>query len=138
VLAYRCFFNIRGNCSVPPPREQSSRAPRFYIRGNVAVPPPREQSSRGPTPSRGSLRSPSRLERLVCWHARLTLGLGAAFAFLLVGCATVRPEERELLAEPSMQMATGSMAGAHEQHVLDNREGASGGGTARGGGCGCN
>jgi hypothetical protein len=30
------------------------------------------------------------------------------------------------------------LAAEHEQHVLDNREGSTGGGEAHGGGCGCN
>jgi hypothetical protein len=54
------------------------------------------------------------------------------------GCATVRPEEKEHLAEPSMAFTSGGATTTHEQHVLDNREGASGGGSTRGGGCGCN
>lgn len=54
------------------------------------------------------------------------------------GCATVRPQDKEHLAEPSMAFSSGGAVVEHEQHVLDNREGASGGGTTRGGGCGCN
>jgi hypothetical protein len=54
------------------------------------------------------------------------------------GCATVRPEERELLADPSMRFSAGGVAQRHEQHVLENREGSSGAGSATGGGCGCN
>ena len=54
------------------------------------------------------------------------------------GCATVRPEQRERLADPSMNFESASMGQRHEQHVIENREGSSGGGTARGGGCGCN
>jgi hypothetical protein len=56
----------------------------------------------------------------------------------LSACATVRPQDKEHLAEPSMAFSSGSAPTEHEQHVLDNREGASGGGTTRGGGCGCN
>jgi hypothetical protein len=65
--------------------------------------------------------------------------LGRALCLLaLSGCATVRPQDKEHLAEPSMAFSSGGAANEHEQHVLDNREGASGGGTTRGGGCGCN
>ena len=53
-------------------------------------------------------------------------------------CATVRPQDKEHLAEPSMAFSSGGASTTHEQHVLDNREGASGGSTTRGGGCGCN
>ena len=61
-----------------------------------------------------------------------------ALALCAGGCATVRPEQRERLADPSMSFEAASMGGRHEQHVVENREGSSGGGNARGGGCGCN
>jgi len=64
--------------------------------------------------------------------------LWLALVLALGACATVRPQEKEHLAEPSMAFSSGGASTAHEQHVLDNREGASGGGTTRGGGCGCN
>lgn len=67
---------------------------------------------------------------------RFVLALVAVLA--LQACATVRPQDKEHLAEPSMAFTSGGAASEHEQHVLDNREGASGGGTTRGGGCGCN
>jgi len=57
---------------------------------------------------------------------------------IVCGCATVRPEEKERLAEPSMGFTSGGMAERHEQHVLENREASYGAGNARGGGCGCN
>ena len=57
---------------------------------------------------------------------------------VLWGCATVRPEEKERLAEPSMTFTSGGMVERHEEHVLENREGSYGAGNARGGGCGCN
>lgn len=62
----------------------------------------------------------------------------AALATLLGACATVRPEEREFLAEPAMTFSAGGMTDAHQEHVLNNREGSYGGGSAKGGGCGCN
>lgn len=66
------------------------------------------------------------------------LGLAAVALCTLSACATVRPQDKEHLAEPSMAFSSGGASSTHEQHVLDNREGASGGGTTRGGGCGCN
>ena len=54
------------------------------------------------------------------------------------GCATVRPEEKEYLAEPAMTWGDESIVLQHEQHILDNREGSTGGGNSSGGGCGCN
>ena len=54
------------------------------------------------------------------------------------GCAGVRPEEKEYLAEPAMTWGGEGMAELHEKHVLDNREGSTGAGASSGGGCGCN
>ncbi len=68
----------------------------------------------------------------------LCTALALALASWLGGCATVRPEEREYLAEPAMTFSAGGMTDAHEEHVLNNREGSFGGGSAKGGGCGCN
>jgi hypothetical protein len=62
-----------------------------------------------------------------------------ALACLALGaCVTVRPEDKELLADPAMTYGSGGEAQAQEDHVLANREGASGGGNTSGGGCGCN
>jgi hypothetical protein len=77
------------------------------------------------------LVSPSSSERLV-------LLVVAAFAALLASCSTVKPADKEFLAEPAMTFDSGGMAGAHEQHVLQNREASFGAGNAKGGGCGCN
>jgi hypothetical protein len=57
---------------------------------------------------------------------------------LAAGCVTVRPEQRAFLADPSMTFGSGGQAEADLDHVLDNREGATGAGTVNGGGCGCN
>jgi hypothetical protein len=54
------------------------------------------------------------------------------------GCATVRPEQRSVLADPVMQFDADAREAAQTQHVLENREGAFGGGVVKGGGCGCN
>jgi hypothetical protein len=58
--------------------------------------------------------------------------LGAA------GCVTVRPEDKEILADPSMSLDDAARVQGHEEHVLSNREGSFGGGGVSGGGCGCN
>jgi hypothetical protein len=65
------------------------------------------------------------------------------FAFVLLllgvaGCATVRPEQRAVLADPTMQFDADPGDGAARDHVLENREGSSGGTSVKGGGCGCN
>lgn len=54
------------------------------------------------------------------------------------GCAAVRPEQRAMLADPTMRHEDESLEGEARQHILENREGAIGGGSVQGGGCGCN
>ena len=68
------------------------------------------------------------------WATLLLLSCACA----LGACATVRPEDREKLADPSMSFDSAAMAARQKQHLVDNREGSTGGGTAKGGGCGCN
>jgi Domain of unknown function (DUF4266) len=71
--------------------------------------------------------------------ARLVLlACGALFALASAGCATVRPEQRAILADPTMLFDAQSADQAALDHALDNREGSTGGGSVRGGGCGCN
>ena len=75
------------------------------------------------------------------WSA-LAKALGATLGVLILlassGCATVRPEQRAILADPTMQFDAKSADQAALDHALDNREGSTGGGSVRGGGCGCN
>jgi hypothetical protein len=61
-----------------------------------------------------------------------------ALLLMAAGCVTVRPEEKEYLAEPAMTWGGESLAKQHEQHIVENREGSIGGGSTSGGGCGCN
>ena len=72
----------------------------------------------------------------------LLKALGLSFGVLILacsaGCATVRPEQRAILADPTMQFDAKSADQAALEHALDNREGSTGGGSVRGGGCGCN
>jgi hypothetical protein len=72
-------------------------------------------------------------ERGVARRVQLLLGLG----LVLTGCVTVKPQDKELLADPAMIYGSEGASGQQEQHVLENRQGASEG-SARGGGCGCN
>ncbi len=60
------------------------------------------------------------------------LGLGSQ------ACATVRPEQRAVLADPTMRFDGEPGEKAAMEHVLENRESSFGGGSVRGGGCGCN
>ena len=66
----------------------------------------------------------------------------AFFALLVGGCSiskwTVKPHQRELLADRIMQLDAEQQERSAEEHVLANREGAIGGTGTSGGGCGCN
>jgi Domain of unknown function (DUF4266) len=67
--------------------------------------------------------------------------LGAALSLAagsVSGCAPVRPEQRAILADKIMRFGAHARARAALEHVLENREGSSGGSAAPGGGCGCN
>ena len=68
----------------------------------------------------------------------LAVLLALAIAAIAPGCVTVRPEQREFLADPAMTFGSGGQAAADEEHVLSNREGSYGAGAVTGGGCGCN
>jgi hypothetical protein len=54
------------------------------------------------------------------------------------GCATVAPQQRAILADPTMQFEAESKHEAPLRHAIDNREGSMGGTGVSGGGCGCN
>lgn len=62
----------------------------------------------------------------------------AALALFTGACSTVRPEEKEFLAQPAMTFGSGGEEAAQEEHVISNREASFGGGGVSGGGCGCN
>jgi hypothetical protein len=61
-----------------------------------------------------------------------------AMLVFAAGCATVKPQERAILADPIMQFEGEPRAGAQVRHAIDNREGSFGGSGVSGGGCGCN
>ncbi len=63
---------------------------------------------------------------------------GVVCALGASGCVTVRPEQRAVLADPTMQFDADPGDEAARDHVLENREGSSGGTSVKGGGCGCN
>jgi hypothetical protein len=63
------------------------------------------------------------------------------FLFLslsLAGCATVAPQQRAILADPTMQLDGDGKHEAPLRHAIENREGSMGGTGVSGGGCGCN
>ena len=68
----------------------------------------------------------------------LLLGISLVGALASTGCVTVRPEQRALLADPTMSFTGEPGEKAAAEHVLENREASFGGGSVRGGGCGCN
>ena len=71
----------------------------------------------------------------VRWALGLTFTLGLVLT--AVGCATVKPSEREVLSRPEMNPATEGMEEQFQSHVESAREGGFGGHGAAGGGCGC-
>ncbi|MDX1812113.1 MAG: DUF4266 domain-containing protein [Gammaproteobacteria bacterium] len=50
----------------------------------------------------------------------------------------VKPWERDLLAEPQMQLIPDSLESSLDEHTFFSKEAASGGQGVGGGGCGCN
>ncbi|GJM43595.1 MAG: hypothetical protein DHS20C21_04370 [Gemmatimonadota bacterium] len=67
----------------------------------------------------------------------LTVGLLAAGS-ILSGCATVRPYEKERLADPIMSFREETREATRELHWIEAREGSNGGTGVSGGGCACN
>jgi hypothetical protein len=61
-----------------------------------------------------------------------------AVALASGGCATLAPQQRAILADPTMQFDGEAKHEASLNHALDNREGSMGGTGVSGGGCGCN
>jgi len=70
--------------------------------------------------------------RLPTWLGVLPLAL------LFVGCAHVKPYEREVLSRPSMDQASEASDARFQAHLRESREGATASSGAAGGGCGCN
>ena len=58
----------------------------------------------------------------------------------LSGCVvfTVKPWERDLLAEKQMQLTPDALENSMDEHTYFSKEAASGGQGVGGGGCGCN
>jgi hypothetical protein len=66
------------------------------------------------------------------------LTVAALLLASLSGCATVAPQQRAILADPTMQFDAEAKHDAALRHALENREGSMGGTGVSGGGCGCN
>ena len=54
------------------------------------------------------------------------------------GCHRVTANQRETLARPDMELGASPGLSAGEEHARGYREGATGGGVGKAGGCGCN
>jgi hypothetical protein len=68
------------------------------------------------------------------WSAALFLLVLASSA----GCATVRPWDRDLLAEKKMSFTPNPTIQAVDEHIYFSKEGSTGSQEVGGGGCGCN
>lgn len=64
----------------------------------------------------------------------LALGLSA----LSMGCASVQPWDRDLLADPRMEFGAEAVRDGLDDHTYFSKEASSGGRGFGGGGCGCN
>jgi hypothetical protein len=91
-------------------------------------------------PSSSSSSSSNEQSKTRTWTRTGLILIGAALLF--GGCSiskwTVKPHQRELLADRIMQLDADAQEREAEEHVLANREGAIGGTGTSGGGCGCN
>ena len=57
---------------------------------------------------------------------------------LLIGCSTVQPWQKGNLAKPQMAFDNDPLQARFQDHTYFSKEGASGGASVGGGGCGCN
>lgn len=57
---------------------------------------------------------------------------------LATGCHRVTANQRGTLARPDMELGAAPELGSGEEHARGYREGATGGGNGKAGGCGCN
>lgn len=74
-------------------------------------------------------------------HSACVRVLAGVAALTIAGCATFdppKPWEKGDLARPSMRFDADPLAARATAHVYQSKEGAAGGGTVGGGGCGCN
>ncbi|HEY0515324.1 MAG TPA: DUF4266 domain-containing protein [Thermoanaerobaculia bacterium] len=68
----------------------------------------------------------------------LRLMIVFALPVLAGGCATVRPWDRDLLAEKRMRFIPNPMLHGIDEHIYFSKEASMGGQDVSGGGCGCN
>ena len=70
--------------------------------------------------------------------SRSALCVGMLVICGLSACTTVRPWERESLARPEMAWEPDPLEASLESHIRFSKEASLIGGSAGGGGCGCN
>ncbi|HEY2780305.1 MAG TPA: DUF4266 domain-containing protein [Steroidobacteraceae bacterium] len=70
----------------------------------------------------------------------LSLGLLLGWAAVVAGCSSmgVKPWQRGVLAQESMQLNGNPLDRAIDDHLYFSKEASSGGRSFAGGGCGCN
>lgn len=70
----------------------------------------------------------------------MRLAILISVVLMQLGCASlgVEPWERDILAEPDMQLGGNAVEAAIDDHIAFSKEGATGGRAFGGGGCGCN
>jgi hypothetical protein len=61
-----------------------------------------------------------------------------ASTLAISACSTVKPWDRDLLADNAMQLEPAPLDAALDEHVYFSKEASSGGEGLGGGGCGCN
>lgn len=72
--------------------------------------------------------------------ALLRVAFALAALTLVSACGTIGPDpwEKDLMAKKTMLPSANASVKAAESHIYFSKEGASGGSSAAGGGCGCN
>ncbi|HXO22829.1 MAG TPA: DUF4266 domain-containing protein [Thermoanaerobaculia bacterium] len=68
----------------------------------------------------------------------LRLAVLCSLPVMAGGCATVRPWDRDLLAEKGMRFIPSPMLHGIDEHIYFSKEASTGGQDVGGGGCGCN
>ena len=68
----------------------------------------------------------------------ITVATAIAFGVLLMGCTSVQPWQKGNLAKREMSFSPDALQTRFEEHAYHSKEGASGGLSVGGGGCGCN
>jgi hypothetical protein len=68
----------------------------------------------------------------------LTISALVVTCLLAGGCTRVAPWDRDLLAQPKMQLDPYPLDSYLDEHIYYSKESSSGGGGVGGGGCGCN